>query len=250
MDVSILRKTGLTESQAKGYLALIESGEMSPAQLANNIGETRTNAYAVADKLVSLGLATRTEEPKIKYRANHPSALEALAEKRRRIITKNEELLKQNISPLIDAFYAATQIPGSRNLQGLDGIREVYADVLRDGKDVYVLRTRNDTPHLGATFFADFHAERVKRGVNSYILTPKGLDVILPADDKKMLFHRTIMPESVYSAPVEVSVYGDKVAFISFSETQMATIIQSPTIAEALRQVIIYMRSSLEKNES
>jgi sugar-specific transcriptional regulator TrmB len=248
MDISILRRTGLTESQAKGYLALVENGKMSPAQLAEHIGETRTNTYAVADKLTSLGLVTRTDEPKIVYSPNHPSALETLAEKRRRIITKNEEILKQNISPLIDSFYAATQTPGSRSLQGLDGIREVYEDVLRDGKDVYVLRTRSDTPHLGAKFFADFHAGRVKRGINSYILTPSGLDIILPADDKKMLFHRTIMPESVYNAPVEISVYGDKVAFISFSETQMATIIQSPTIAEALRQVIIFIQKTLRQS--
>lgn len=242
-----MQKVGLTESQAKGYLALVENGKMSPAQLASNIGETRTNAYAIADKLVALGLVSRTDAPKVVYRPNHPSALEALAERRRRIVTKNEEVLKQNISPLIDLFYAATQTPGSRTLQGIDGIKEVYSDVLRDGHDVYVLRTRSDTPSLGAQFFADFHAKRVELGINSYIMTPKGLDIILPEDDEKMLFHRVILPESAYNAPVEVSVYGDKVAFIAFTETQMATIIQSPAIAEALRQVIIFMRSSIQQ---
>ena len=51
------------------------------------------------------------------------------------------------------------------------------------------------------------------------------------------LYHRTFLPENHYSAPVEIDVYGNKVAFISYGDTQMATIIDSPPIAESLRQL-------------
>ena len=38
-DTTILRKAGLTESQAKGYLALIEHGQLTPVELAEKTGE-------------------------------------------------------------------------------------------------------------------------------------------------------------------------------------------------------------------
>ena len=46
-ETTILRKAGLTESQAKGYLALIEHGALSPAELAEKTGENRTNGYMI-----------------------------------------------------------------------------------------------------------------------------------------------------------------------------------------------------------
>lgn len=64
VDTAILRKAGLTESQAKGYLALIEHGQLTPVQLAEHTGESRTNGYQVCEKLVSLGLATKKRAQK------------------------------------------------------------------------------------------------------------------------------------------------------------------------------------------
>ena len=65
-DTTILRKAGLTESQAKGYLALIEHGSLSPVELAEKTGETRTNGYMICEKLEKLGLATKKDDKKEK----------------------------------------------------------------------------------------------------------------------------------------------------------------------------------------
>ena len=53
--VDIIRKAGLTESQAKGYLALIEHGMLTPTELADHTSESRTNAYMICEKLEKLG---------------------------------------------------------------------------------------------------------------------------------------------------------------------------------------------------
>lgn len=53
------------------------------------------------------------------------------------------------------------------------------------------------------------------------------------------LYHRTLLPADLYIAPVEIIVYGDKAALITYSDTTMATLITSPLIAEALRQLLI-----------
>ena len=69
VDTAILRKAGLTESQAKGYLALIENGELSPVELAEKTGESRTNGYMICERLEKLGLATKKDGQKAGFYA-------------------------------------------------------------------------------------------------------------------------------------------------------------------------------------
>lgn len=249
MELNILMKAGLTESQAKGYLALIENGDLSPAGLAKITGETRTNAYAIADKLVGYGLAIKKDGQKAIYTANHPSALEALAERRRKLLVKNEQDVKQGLSPLIDLFYAHNELPGTRTLQGIDGIKEVHDDILSTQKNTYLIRSVADSVVLGSDYFHDYRIKRAKLGIKTYALTPvteHALKRSRSGEDEINLFHRVFLPGEAYTAPVDINVYGDKVAFISFGETQMATIINSPTIAKAMRQIMILLRKHIK----
>lgn len=247
MEIDILKKAGLTESQAKGYLALVENGDLTPNELAKITGETRTNAYAIVDKLVSLGLVTKKDSQKAIYTANHPSAIETLAERRRKALVKNELAVKNGLSPLIDLFYANHELPGTRTLQGIDGIKEVYRDTLRTKKDIYLVRTTADAPDLSSEFLADYRKKRAEAGIYTHALTPHTETAhrhVTDGEDVKMLFIRSFLPNDSYTAPVEIDIYGDKVAFISFGKTQMATIINSPPIAEAMRQIIqLYSKS-------
>jgi len=239
-----IRKAGLSESQAKCYLALIEHGQLSPTDMALHTSESRTNSYMICEKLELLGLIIRKEGKKLIYIPAHPSTLETLAEKRRKIMVRNEHEVKQNISPLIDLFYASTETPGTRTLQGIDGIKEVYRDTLRTKQDLYLLRSDHDTPVMGMDFFDEYKAKRADKGIRTFALTPDSLEVVHnQARDEELLITRTILPKGYYTGAAEIDVYGSKVAFISFGDTQMATIIDSPPIAEAMRQVLRLLMS-------
>ncbi len=254
MEIDILKKAGLTESQAKGYLALVEHGESTPAELAEYTGETRTNAYAIVDKLEKLGLAIKKDSNKTKYTAAHPSAIENLAEKRRKIMAKNEQEIKTNISSLIDMFYSFNELPGVRTLEGIDGIKTAYADTLKERKDIYLLRTIHDSKlNVDREYWSKYRKNRAELGINTYAITPvtELAKSHLENEDEQMLFHRTFLPNnSDYDAPVEIDVYGDKVALIAFGETEMATIINSPPIAEAMRQILQLLAKLIKQGQS
>ncbi len=242
--IAILHKAGLTDSQARGYMALVESGALTPVDLADKTGESRTNGYMICEKLEKLGLATKKESTdqrkKLLYAPTHPSALEALAEKRRKVVIRNEQEVKQGILPLIDLFYVSNELPGTRTLQGIDGIKEVYDDTLRAHKDIYLIRSSADVADLGRDYLDNYRRKRAQSGINTYALTPMtelALQHLKSGEDEAMLFHRTFLPEGFYTAPVEIDIYGNKVALIAFGETQMATIVDSHPIAEAFRQL-------------
>ncbi|MBR3332636.1 hypothetical protein IKG28_03355 [Candidatus Saccharibacteria bacterium] len=250
----ILKKAGLSDPQAEVYNCLLINGAMTPAELGKNTNQSRENCYAIIKKLVDLGLAEQTKDKKTTYRVLNPSNLEILVEKRRKAIAKNEKIVKDNLSSLLDIFYANNELPGARTLEGLDGIKEVYLDNLRAKKDVYFLRTRADRV-LGhddiESFMRQYRNQRPLLGIHAYGLTPVDKYAVKNATtgrDDAIMLHRTWMPDADYTAPVEIQAYGDKVALISFSkDTQMATIITSPVIAEAVRQILKIMMNLYQK---
>ncbi len=243
MEQEVIRKAGLSEAQAKIYFALLSKGVLSPAQVAKETGETRTNAYAVLSKLENMGIVKRGEGKKLVYEAAHPSALETIAEKRRRAAVKNEEALKANMSGLLDIFYAHSEKPSVKTFTGYDGIKEVYRDVVNTGETVYLVRTTKDEKMTD--FIMKYRTEMGKKGVKTLGLMPdtKGGRAFAGSGfDEKTLLDRVPMPKDDYTAPVTIMVYGSKVALVAYGETEMSTIITSPAIAESLRQIVIMLR--------
>ncbi len=254
-EVDVLKKAGLTEAQADVYYCLLNYGAMTPTELAAETGQSRENCYAVAKKLIELGVIEQTDDKKSKYQVLNPSALETLAEKRRKVVAKNEKFVKENISSLLDIFYANNETPGARTLEGPDGIKEVYLDILRVKKDVYFLRTEADAEfwHNNAElreFLENYREKRAILGIHTYALTPVNNHAVRhtrSGGDNSWSFERTWMPEDAYTAKAEVQVYGDKVAICTYGETQISTIITSPAIAEAMRQILKIMMDFYKK---
>lgn len=255
-ETDILKKAGLNETQAAVYVALLKNGTLSPTELAEKTGESRENCYAVAKKLVDLDLVEQTDDKKITYRLLNPSNLETLVEKRRKVVAKNEKFVKDNISSLLDTFYANNEMPGARTLEGVEGLKEVYKDTLRVKKDIYFLRTSADDPFWHNDeelhdFLRKYREQRALLGIHTYALTPvtnHAIKHVKANGDAAWNFKRVWMPDDAYSAPAEIQVYGDKVAICTFDKTQMSTIINSPIIAESMRQILKIMMKFYKDN--
>ncbi len=254
-NIDILKKAGLSDAQAEVYDCLLKNGAMTPAELGEKTSQSRENCYAIVKKLAELELVEQTNDKKTSFRVLNPSNLEILVEKRRKIMTKNEKAVKDNISVLLDAFYANNERPGARTLEGLEGIKEVHMDVLRVKKDVYLLRTEADVvlgeDKVTDSFLKKYRDQLPLLGINTYALTPVTKDAISHVKtgrDKAVLFHRTWMPKEDYTEPMEIMVYGDKTALVVFGKTQMATVITDPVMAEAFRSILKIMMNFYKKN--
>lgn len=243
VDIELVQKAGLTKPQATVYMTLVQRGALTPAEVAEETGETRTNVYALLNKLEALSLVRNVGQKTARYQAENPANLEILAEKRRKIISKNEQELKGGMSALLDMFYAHNEAPGSRTLTGREGIREVHRDVISTGETVYLIRTPFDSKY--DDLIGDFREKRAARGIKTIALTPAtphAKQYAVDGTDEKYLFQRTMMPEDAYKSPVEIMIYGKKVALISYGETEIVTIITSPLIAAAFREIFLMLQ--------
>lgn len=244
---TVLRKAGLTESQAKGYLTLIEHGQLSPVELAEKTGESRTNGYMICDKLEKLGLATKKEGPKALYTPAHPSALETLAEKRRKVVQKQEQEVKQHIGGLIDRFYRYNSTPGVEFDYGGEGIEKIRERTLKKGQELLFVRSAADTQY-DQDKLKTFIAKRVRAGISAQSIASERHSTTTSREQlDKWLLDRTLVPEATYSAPVEIDIFGDTVAFIDFENDGMSTMITSANIAEAMRQLFLIAKQMTDK---
>lgn len=243
MDIELIQKAGLTKPQATMYLTLVQNGAMTPAELSEKTGETRTNTYALLNKLEQLKLVRNVGQKTAKYQAENPANLEALAERRRKIVSKNEQELKGGMSALLDMFYTANTAPGSRTLTGREGLREVHRDVLNTGETMYLIRTPFDSKY--DDLISVFRKKRAAKGIKTIALTPAtphAKQYAVNGTDEKYLLERTMIPLDVYTSPVEIMIYGKKVALISYGEEEIVTLITSPLIAAAFREIFLMLQ--------
>lgn len=246
MDIEIIKSTGLTEPQAKAYLLLMQNGVMTPPQLAEEIAETRTNAYAIFERLSALKLARKdASRSKLTYLPTNPVNLEKFIELRRNQIINNEYKFKSILPGLMKQYYSVAEQPAVRFYQGRDGLDHIYDDILRVGADFHLIMTPAENDFMGEEYMNKFVAQRVKAGIKVTALTPDTFEANHnPALDKKILFKRYWYDPKAFDAPVEINIYGRKVAFLSFGEEIIGTVIDSPQIAQSMRLIFEMLRSS------
>ncbi|MEI7521933.1 MAG: helix-turn-helix domain-containing protein [Candidatus Saccharibacteria bacterium] len=239
MDLQTLEQFGLNKTQSKAYLALIKNGSLTPPKLAESITETRTNSYAVLDQLVGLGLAKKIEKnKKFTYHVENPIALEKLATKHRDEALRVEKQVKDAMPTLLNFFYTFSEQPGIRFFQGIDGIKEIYNDTLRTRQDIYLLRSPLDQDLMTLDFYDKYRKQRSRLGIKTHMLSPSN-DSNTRNEETDSLHNifRTRLPKNAYTGSVEMSIYGNKVALISFGEEAIGMIIESPQIANAMKQL-------------
>jgi sugar-specific transcriptional regulator TrmB len=246
-----LQQLGLSPSQAKAYIQLVLVGRLSPSELMQKTGESRTNAYMVLDRLVELNMAYKDEvSKKLVYRAKSPVGLQKLAERQRLRAAESERKIRDAMPDLVTFYQSHRMQPGIRFIQGKDGLKEVYKDHLRVGGNVQVFRTMADDDYYGQDLM-DYMQERARRGIATEMISPyqKGFAVSLEREPE-LKREVTWVPPDAYVSPVEISIYNGRVAITSFGEEAVATIIESPQIASAMREIFALAKAGADDAEA
>ncbi len=251
MNIELLQEIGLNPSQAKVYIVLIEKGALTPPQVAEAASEARTNAYMVLEQLEKLELIEKVAEAKkLTYQAKNPVALEKLSEKRRQAVIHAETKVKQAMPALLSYYYNFTEKPGVRFYEGAEAIKEVFRDVLRTKETLYMLRGKKvaASKTVPKEFMDKFIAKRVSLGIRVKSISPDTPDSNHDAEqDKKWLMDRTWIDPELYNDPVEIYAYGPRVAFLSYGEEEFATVIESPQISTAIKNVLEVLSQQLNR---
>lgn len=127
-----LKKLGLSEKEAKVYLAALELGAQTAQLIARKAQVHRATTYIVLQTLLAKGLvSTITRGKKTLFAAEAPEQLDHLLRKQEEDIFEHRRDLEKMIPELRALYNRAEGKPKVRFYEGHDGIRSMVEEVTR-----------------------------------------------------------------------------------------------------------------------
>jgi len=232
MLISTLQQLGLSEKQAKIYLACLELGETSIKEMAEKAGIKRTTIYDIIDDMTNAGyIRTTSKGKKIKYIATEPEDLVI-------IIKKREALLKQIIPQLNSINNTSGLKPKILFYEGVDGLKKVYEDLLKyPNSQVYGWASDDAIKLLGDEWCQNYIAKRAKKKIKENLIYPltKITGEYKREDKDHLRKSKTVDPEK-YIFKIEINIYANKIAIAS-ARDKIGIIIESAPIAETMKMI-------------
>jgi sugar-specific transcriptional regulator TrmB len=245
MDIQVLTKAGLSESQAKGYFALLHNGGLSAQDLSNTINENRTNCYAIIDKLIALGLAERVEGAS-SFRATHPSNLRKMMASRQKKIIEIDRQIASFLPSLTSSYNLANNQPGTFILEGVEGVNRLYDDILRTGNNISIISSKYDRLDKEISKTIDLQIKKQKeKGIKVRSIIADD-DLPQPEDIPLMNKSGIELRIAKYQAHAQIIIYGDSVAISTFPGTMLTIVISQPLIAATLQSLFEILWSGAE----
>ncbi len=220
---------GLTEKQAKVYLAALELGQASVQAIAEKARIERTNTYDSIESLVEKRLMSiTTSGKKHLFIAESPDILG-------RILDDKKAELKQLLPELQSIFNVSEVKPRIRFYPGVEGFKTVYADTLTcQEKNMAGIFAMKDFLEIAGRDFLERMVEgRVKRGINLKVIRSQEREVAgLHETSKQEMRDLRYSPLGLVF-PISTFVYDNKVIYLSSKKETFGLIIESKDIAQA-----------------
>lgn len=246
--VKQLIEFGLSEKEAKLYLALLELEVASVSEVAKTANINRSSTYVVLESLKSKGLVGISEDKKIQqYIAISPEMLLQEAKDR---ANKAEEM-KNNISnivPELKALFKDTkQKPKIKVYEGKEAVKQIYYDIsaLRpypDNPNIKVYEDPEGYINVLPGFIEKDYKERKKLGIKMYAIHPdtkESKEVIRrhralgSKDEIIQIQKKKFMSEKRF---VNLTICGDEIWFDSLQDNYCINITKKE-IANTLRHL-------------
>jgi sugar-specific transcriptional regulator TrmB len=229
--IKILTGIGLTDKEAKVYLACTEVGESVVSDISKSAKINRVTAYDILEKLKKKGLVGYITKRKTKYfTCIKPEILLEEFEKR------TSEL--RTAIPKFKRLTGETNHPRVRYFEGLEGIKAIYADTLTSKTEILNFSNSEEIRVKWPTYDNEYVSKRAEKQIFLRGICPKDrAGEIVKAQDEKYHREMRLIPRDRFNFTNEINIYDDKVSIISFKDELIGMIIESVEIANSQRAI-------------
>ena len=236
---SALSELGLTEEEARVYLAVLELGGSYVSSIAKKAKVHRVVCYKVLDDLARKGLVSAFTKNKIKhYSVISPEIL----------IKKQEERLRtaQEILPELLSFTKALAYkPKIEYYEGTEGMKNIIEDTLTAEDEILGYTNLAAIPKVvPESYLRDYAERKIKKGIKTRMLSPqlpealKYLKMYYPREYDLSLTEVLFVNPKQYPFEYEINIYGDKVGIMSLNPDELiGMILESPVYAKTQRAI-------------
>jgi sugar-specific transcriptional regulator TrmB len=238
VNEALLQKLGLTNSEAKVYLALLKIGTFSSK--GQILKETRTapsKIYHVLDKLADKGLVSVIIKNNVKhFAAAPPTKIRDYITSKKQEITEEEKATEDLIPQLNKLYRNFREKTTAEVFLGRQGLETVYSSVLSDLKmnePVYILGASAGTNTKETTqFFTKYSLRARSKNVQVKIIFNENSRKYVKAMEKetKITFDKRFLFKTT---PVEIVIVRDMTGIVILKEEPVVVLIKDKETAES-----------------
>lgn len=240
MDIKTLTNIGLSEEEAKIYYCLLENGELQAAKIATKTGIKRTYTYSLVKQLKKKGLVEISPSKKTQaFKAVSPDHLVPILEEKRLLLSVAQKNLEEMLPKLKDKYFASQDRPIITFLEGIEGVKRAYLDLLEVGEPISALvQTSQVDPELYKWLTSEFVEKRIKLKipVRSIVTSGKKTEDYINKNEKEFRETKEVSSD-MFPFEHEIDVYGNKVSILNNKDGEKlsAIIIENPLVAKTFK---------------
>ncbi|MDP3026787.1 MAG: helix-turn-helix domain-containing protein [Nanoarchaeota archaeon] len=219
MNTEDLQEFGLSNTEAKVYLALLELGKSKAGEITKKSAVNRTNVYDALERLIEKGLVSYvTENNKKVFEAVNPERLQE-------IIEEKQDKLGRVIQELKARYSAGKTEEDASIFKGKKGIKSIFEDVLKEKKDLFAYGAESRFKEMFPFYQKHWNEERAKLKINLKMIYSERVREIKKEEHLKLL-EMKFLPKT-YDFPSTIIIYADKVVTIVWLEEPFGFVIKS-----------------------
>lgn len=235
--IESLLEYGLTDNQAKVYLALLGLGNAPVLEIARSSEVERAHVYFILEQLLKLGLVSRSQKGKTRsFVANNPKNLISRTEQK---LTR----LKESLPELLALYQEVGPRPRVQIFEGKEGLGEILRDMLETLKNVPLEKREileyvspdSAAAALGEDQFK-FIRQRIAHKIRLRWIAPDSELARGLQSEPAALREMRLVPPDRFKAATEMNVYANKINFIGSKGTAVGVIIEHSELAQTMRE--------------
>lgn len=239
---------GLSEKEARVYLAALELGPTSVQNLAKKANVNRATAYTNIEVLLDMKLLNLIEEgKKTYYTAVEPEQVAKILHQKSEEELVTYEAIHDEALPLLKAIQKNVgKIPHIRYFEGKEGIRSLVREVYKSGADDF-LRIMYPRDLIARFFNEDELNEltqmREQRNIKFKAIYTGTAEDSIPKDTEKV---KQFISTYVLNLKCDIAFIGNQVRIISLEEPVVGIAIQDQAIADSFKNIFDYIYEAIQ----
>ncbi len=175
MDISDLKKVGLTDGEVRVYKALLDLGQTTRTRLAKKSDISPSKIYDVANRLIEKGLVSSVKKDGVlHFNAANPEKLKDFIEHKEQDIEKEKQLVAKVLPSLLSTYQQTKDNIDIEVFSGWDGLKSAFLTLensMSKGDESLVFGASVGEDPEQADIFWSKHQQRLdKRGYKVRII--------------------------------------------------------------------------------
>lgn len=233
-----LQEIGLNEKEAALYLALLEVDNASVIDLSKKTKINRSTAYVVLEGLMKKALVTEVQVgKKVHYQAEAPERLETFVEHQKIVFEERSRRLADIIPQIKSMQREQGQRPVLKYFDGreaaINSNRDFFNAKDKEGVGYFVFNRDLIEEIFDPREIQEIQKIRPNKNIRGKSLYVSTQTTLLSND----MTERKKIDGNAYPVLCDVSIYEDRVQFVTLGKKVSSIFIQSKDVAETLKSL-------------